>query len=90
MLEGSPLENVLVPSNQENNEVIAPLSSESMLLCLLETFKEHQLIALCVDGQFVEKIKTDPEQWLRANTLLAEQPFLAVFDHELNRLMIWM
>ncbi len=77
-------------SNQQKDEIISPLSSESMLLCLLTTFREHKLISLCVEGQFLEKIKTDTEQWLQVNTILGEQQFNAVFDNELNRLLIWM
>jgi hypothetical protein len=35
-----------------------PLSSESMMICLLRQFKEHRLlISLCVDGQFIEGLK---------------------------------
>jgi hypothetical protein len=61
-----------------------------MLLCIFKKFKEHRLIALCIDGLFVEKIKTDPEQWLQTNTILSEQQFKAAFHSDLNRLLIWM
>jgi hypothetical protein len=90
ILEDSFQQNLLTQSNQREDEVILPLSSESMLLCLLTTFKEGKLTALCIDGHFLEKLKTDTEQWLRANTNLGEQQFLAAFNGELNRLLIWM
>jgi hypothetical protein len=89
ILEGSFL-NLSVQSCEQKNEIISPFSSESMLLCILTKFKEHRLIALCIDGLFVEKIKTDPEQWLRTNTILSEQQFEAAFHSDLNRLLIWM
>jgi len=89
-LEGSFLQSLFGQSCQQKDEVILPLSSESMLLCLLTTFKEHKFISLCVDGLFLEKIKTDTEQWLQTNTILCEQQFKAVFNIELNRLLIWM
>lgn len=71
-------------------ELISPLSSESFLLCSLKTFQEHFLLGLCIDGHFNDKIQTDAEQWLRTNSILAEQRFAANFDRELNRLCIWM
>lgn len=74
----------------EEGEIIAPLSSESFLLYLLKTFQSHSLLALCVDGKFSEQFKTDAEQWLRTNSILAGQRFAAVFDKELERLLIWM
>ncbi len=90
ILQDSFLQDLLTQSNQREDEVILPLSSESMLLCLLTTFKERKLTALCIDGHFLEKLKTDTEQWLRANTNLGEQQFLAAFNGQLNRLLIWM
>ena len=71
-------------------KLIAPLSSESFLLYLLKTFQKHSLLALCVDGKFSDQFKTDAEQWLRTNSILAGQRFAAVFDTELERLLIWM
>ncbi len=90
ILQDSFLQELLTQSDQREDEVILPLSSESMLLCLLKTFKERKLTALCIDGHFLEKLKTDTEQWLRANTNLGEQQFLAAFNGQLNRLLIWM
>ncbi len=90
IFEGSFLQDLFTQSNQREDEVISPLSSESMLLCLLTTFKEHKLTALCVDGYFLEEIETDTEQWLKVNTNLGEQQFQAAFHSELNRLLIWM
>jgi hypothetical protein len=90
---GSFLQDLFAQSSQpqdDEDEVIWPLSTESMLLYLLTTFKEHKLISLCVDGHFLEKIETDTEQWLQANTNLGEQKFKAAFNSELNRLLIWM
>jgi len=69
---------------------VAPFSSESVLLCLLEQFRKHKLIGLIIDGQFLEEIKTNTEQWLRDNTMLCQQKFKAVFSSEWNRLLIWM
>jgi hypothetical protein len=90
IFEGSFLQDLFTQSNQREDEIISPLSSESMLLCLLTTFKEHKLTALCVDGYFLEEIETDTEQWLKVNTNLGEQQFQAAFHSELNRLLIWM
>jgi hypothetical protein len=70
--------------------VVAPFSSESVLLCLLEQFRKHKLIGLSIDGQFFEEIKTNTEQWLRDNTMLCQQKFKAVFSSEWNRLLIWL
>ena len=83
-------ENILKDPMAGNYGVISPSSSESMLLCLLTQFKEHRLISLCVDGQFLEELKTDTEQWLRDNTILHDQQFKAVPNNEMNRLLIWM
>jgi hypothetical protein len=90
ILQGSFLQTLFIGSNEYIDEIILPLSSESMLLCILNNFKEHNLIALCIDGSFVEMIQTDPEQWLRSNTILSKQRFKAFFHSELNRLLIWM
>jgi hypothetical protein len=90
ILEDSFLQNLSGQLYQEKDEDVLPCSSESMLLCLLTKFKEHRLISLCINGEFFEKIKTDTEQWLRANTILCEQQFKAVFNIELNQLIIWM
>jgi hypothetical protein len=81
---------VSIQSIQHKNEVISLDSSESMLIRVLKEFKEHRLFALCIDGQFLEEIKTNAEQWLRNNTILCEQLFNAAFNNELNRLLIWM
>lgn len=88
--EDSMVQNLSVQTNQQKYEVVSPLSSESMLLCLLTKFKKHRLIGLCIDGQFLEEIKTNTEQWLRDNTILREQQFEAVFIIELNRILIYM
>jgi hypothetical protein len=79
-----------ISEGSQKDEVISPLSSESMLLCLLTNFKAHQFIGLCIDGHFLEQLKTDTEQWLRDKTILCEQKFQAAFNSELKRLLIWM
>ena len=85
--------NHLVSSSSKmssEEEIISPSSCESFLLCLLKTFQKHSLFALCIDGKFNDEIKTNAEQWLRTNSILAGQRFAAVFDKELDRLLIWM
>ncbi|CAF1497717.1 unnamed protein product [Rotaria sordida] len=83
-------ENLSLQSYEQNSEVISPLSSQSMILCLLKEFKEYKLIGLCIDGNFDERLKTNAEQWLRIHTNLCEQQFEAIFNNELNRLLTWM
>ena len=88
--EDSFQQDLLAESSLEEVGPISPSSSESMLLCLLTTFKQHKLIALCVDGHFLDEIETNAEQWLRANTHLNEQKFQAAYHKNLDRLLIWM
>ncbi len=89
--EDSFQQDLLAESSQEEvGTIISPLSSESMLLCILTTFNEHKLTGLCIDGHFIDAIETDTEQWLRANTNLGKQSFQAAYRKELNRLLIWM
>ena len=78
------------PSKMSSEDTVLPLSSESFLLCALKTFQAHSLLGLCIDGHFNEDIQTDTEQWLRKNSILAEQRSAASFDRILNRLFIWM
>ncbi len=88
--EDSFQQDLLTESGQEEVGTILPLSSESMLLCILTTFNEHKLTALCIDGHFINEVETDTEQWLRMNTNLGKQPFQAAYHKEVNRLLIWM
>jgi len=89
-LKDAVLENLPIESCHQKHELVSPLSSESMLLCLLTQFKQHRLVALYIDGQFLEEIKINTEQWLRDNTVLCEQQFKAVFSSDWNRILIWM
>lgn len=90
ILEGSFLQSLYGETSEFKDDIISVNSSESLLLCILKHFNKNNLIALCIDGVFVEKIKTDPEQWLQTNTILSKQRFKAVFRNESNRLLIWM
>jgi hypothetical protein len=90
VLKDSVVETLPVESFEKKHEIVSPLSSESMLLCLLTQFRQHRLTGLCIDGHFLEEIKINTEQWLRDNTVLYEQQFRAVFSSEWNRVLIWM
>jgi hypothetical protein len=65
-------------------------SMDSMIMCLFTGFKDHKLIDVSVDGEPSEKMKADAKQWLQENTILCRQPFEAVFNRVLNRLLVWM
>lgn len=74
----------------EEKETTTSLPSETFLLYLLETFQHHSLLALCVDGKFTDQFKDNAEQWLQTNSILSGRRFAAVFDKELERLLMWM
>jgi hypothetical protein len=90
IVDDSLVENASVQSCEQKYEVVQPFSSEWMLLYLLTKFKEHRLVGLCVDGKFLEEIKTDTQQWLRNNSILCELQFKAVYNKEMDQLLIWM
>lgn len=88
--ELSEIENLILEPIEEKTEVILPNSSESMLVCLLKEFNEHNFIGLCISGNFNKQIMINAKQWLQQNTLLGNKEFEALYSEELHRLLFWM
>ncbi|CAF0881126.1 unnamed protein product [Rotaria sordida] len=90
IVENSTEPNLPIDEDQQTNEVVSPDSIESMVICLLQEFKEHRLIGLGIRGNFCKKLQTDAKQWLQQNTILSDQRFEAVFNKQIDQLLIWM
>ncbi|CAF0960181.1 unnamed protein product [Rotaria sordida] len=90
IVENSTEPNLPIDEDQQTNEVVSPDSIESMVICLLQEFKEHRLIGFGIRGNFCKKLQTDAKQWLQQNTILSDQRFEAVFNKQIDQLLIWM
>ncbi|CAF1221377.1 unnamed protein product [Rotaria sp. Silwood1] len=90
IFENFTTQNLSAQSCEQEYQVISPCSSESMVVCLLAQFKEHRLVGVGIDGEFSEYLQKKAKQWLQDNTVLCGQEFEAVFNDELDRLLIWM